>query len=132
MIKCREMTPSDKVFALGLMKNHYGSEFPGDFFPDTGAVCLIDDVIACVILIYFEESSATSVLGHCVINKDFPKRQLCSAVTECIRFGIDICRKNGRKYVVGIFGRNSINRLADKIGFSTADKIEEKYLYIGE
>lgn len=131
MIRCREMTEFDIAIALMWMKKHYLRPFPADFFPKTGVVALISEEEACIIPIYLEGTSTVAVLGHCIINEDLPKRKVWLAVKECIEYSKDFCRMAGKKYVVSIFGRNSINRIADRCGFAAGDKVEEKFYYLG-
>lgn len=113
------------------MLYHYGRQFPADFFPKTGVAAYVNGIPGCIIPVYLESTSSVAVLGHCAVNEGLEKKVILSAVEKCIRGCVEFSRKNGKKYAVTIFGRNSINRIADKCGFFTADTIEEKFCLIG-
>lgn len=131
-IVCREMQSEDISTLIKWIAEYYGGSFPADFFPKTGCVASIDNVDACIIPVYLEQTSSVAVLGHCIVNADLPKRQIAKAVKACIDECTQIAKRHNRKYAVAIFGRNSINRIADRCGFMTTDSIEEKYIYIGD
>lgn len=132
LIECRTCLAADWASAAGWMMNHYSKPFPQDFLPETGIIALVNGIRACVIPVYLENSSTVAVLGHCMINEKLVKRQIVQAVEACMRAAVSFAATQKKKYVIALFGRNSINRLADKCGFVTADRIEEKFYYIGE
>ena len=131
MITCREMRGVDKKTALEWFELHYGGKFPEDFLPETGVVCEVDGVPAVMFFVYFEESSSVAVLGHCVFHPEKRGRDVVKALEFGLEFVKGYARGKGKKYVVSIFGRNSINRIADRCGFVDADKIEEKFYCLG-
>ena len=126
------MLPEDKTLAIRWLAEHYRSDaFPEDFLPYTGVAVLCGDTVAAVIPVYLEQSSSVAVLGHCMINEKIKKRIIVQCLQQLIEFAKIYAKNNGKKYIVGIFGRRSINRIADKCSFVNADTIEEKYYYIG-
>lgn len=129
---CREMSEEDVNIALLWFKSYYdGKDFPKDFLPETGVCVSVDGTLVCVIPIYFEHSSNVAILGHCMINHEFNKKQTCFAIKKCIEYAVEYASGRGKKYLVSIFGRNSINKIADNCGFITADTIEEKFFFCG-
>lgn len=130
-IVCREMTQEDWKTALQWMSDHYQMPFPADFFPQTGVIAAVDGIDAVVIPVYLEQSSAVAVLGHCVFNTKLCRKTLRIAAQSCIGACIEFAEAKGKKYAVSIFGRRSVNRIADRCGFITADTIEEKFFNIG-
>lgn len=130
-IRCRKMKLSDKAVLLEWFKSYYREEFPGDFLPETGIVAEISGEAAVMIPVYFEGSSSVAVLGHCIFCPGVRGKLVVKAVKAAIEFSKLYVSEKGKKYVVSIFGRNSINRIADRCGFVDADKIEEKFYYLG-
>lgn len=130
-IECREMTPEDRKTALDWIAEYYGKSFPEDFLPESGLVCMMDDQEACMIPIYLEQSSSVMVLGHCILNQSMHRRVLAAAVRFCILESKRYAAMHHKKYIISLFGRNSINRIADDYGFVTADVAEEKFYFTG-
>ncbi|MBQ9088661.1 MAG: hypothetical protein IJY46_07765 [Lentisphaeria bacterium] len=129
---CREMTAADRERAAQLLADHYKCEkFPLDFLPITGVVVEYSGMIVCVIPVYLESSSKVAVLGHFIANDHIDRRLLRNAAALAIRETKSFARRAGKVYVMSVFGRHSINRIADRLGFVTADQIEEKFCYIG-
>lgn len=129
---CREMTEEDVNTALGWLSAHLKKQgFPRDFLPETGVCVSVDGKLACLIPVYFEHSSKVAVLGHCLVNGETNKKQACFAIKKCMEYAVEYASARGKKYIVSIFGRNSINKIADNCGFITADTIEEKFFFCG-
>lgn len=125
----REMTQTDRAQALGWMSARYGQRFPADFFPQTGVVA--EDGagrLLAVIPVYFEESSAVAVAGHCMANPANRPRISRAAVEAAMREVLRYAAKRDRKYLVTIYGNRGVNRIADKLGFGPADTVEEKFI----
>lgn len=125
----REMTQADRAQALGWMGERYEKPFPLDFFPQTG-VAVEDGAgrLLAVIPVYFEESSAVAVAGHCMANPANVPRESRAAVETAMRGTVRYAMERGRKYLVTIYGNRGVNRIADKMGFVRADVVEEKFI----
>lgn len=123
----RDMEPDDRYAAAAMLgKAAKTGFFPADFFPDTGIVVEQNNTIICMIPVYLESSSKVAVLGHFIANCDVDRKIVAEAARIAIEAAVALAKKHERKYIISIFGRNSINRIADKCGFTTAEIIEEK------
>jgi hypothetical protein len=130
-ISSRIMAAGDWTLPLQWLKEYYGRDFPRTFFPETGIITSMGEQPACVIPVYLENTANVAVLGHCMFNNSMPKRLLAAAARQCIDSAKNFAVKHQKKYVISIFGRNSINRIADKCGFLSADIVEEKIYIAG-
>ena len=129
---CREMTAADRERAAQLLTDHYNcGTFPADFLPITGVVVEHSGSVVCIIPVYMEESSKVAVLGHFIASDNCDRHLVLTAAKSAIQEAKLLARRAGKNYVVSIFGRRSINKVADRLGFVTADQIEEKFCYIG-
>ena len=127
------MTARDRKIAADILSSHYAGAaglFPADFLPETGIKVVANGSTVCIIPVYLEQSSATAVLGHFIAAPDADKKMLRNAAVSAIDAAKDFARKHGKKYLLSVFGRRSINRIADACGFVDADKIEEKIFHL--
>ena len=130
-IVCREMSISDREAAREWLSRIVGNPFPKDFFPDTGVVCYIHGVPACVIPVYVELTTNVAVLGHCMINPDLPAAAKHKAADANIRYALQYVRAMGKRHILTMFGNRAVNRIADRIGFAQADEnVQQKYCLI--
>lgn len=128
-MKTREMTIDDLRCAIGWMRRRYGGEMPEEFFPKTGvAACRNDGKLLVVIPVYFEETSSTAVAGHCMACPENSPRESRLAVESAMREVVRYAAARGRRFLVAIYGKRSVNRIADRIGFRNGDIVEEKFL----
>lgn len=127
----RDMTPDDRNTAATMLGQVAKTGFfPADFFPCTGVVVEQNGTMICIIPVYLESSSKAAVLGHFIANPDVNRKIVAEAARIAIEAAVAFAKKHERTYIISIFGRNSINRIADKCGFDTAEIIEEK-IYTG-
>ena len=133
-IQVRITNASDRQFAADMLSVHYTGQkgmFPADFLPETGIAATLRGETLCIIPVYLEQSSTVAVLGHFIANDHANRKQLRLAAIAAIEAAKRFAKVAGKKYIVSIFGRRSINRIADNLGFNDADHIEEKICYIG-
>lgn len=126
------ITPADRQYAADMLSIHYTGRqgtFPVDFLPETGVSVESGGRIICIIPIYLEQSSTVAVLGHFIAGNATPK-QIHQAAHIAIQAAERFAKAAGKKYLISLFGRRSINRIADTLGFITADKVEEKILHL--
>jgi hypothetical protein len=127
----RDMEPDDRNTAATMLGEVAKTGFfPAEFFPDTGVVVEQNGTIICIIPLYLESSSKAAVLGHFIANPAVDRKIVAEAARIAIEAAVALAQKHERKYIISIFGRNSINRIADKCGFDTSEIIEEK-IYTG-
>lgn len=129
------MNDRDRKIAADLLSRHYtgcAGFFPADFLPVTGIKVVEKDKNICFLPVYLEQSSATAVLGHFIADAAANRRKLRQAAILAIQAGKELAEKSGKKYLISVFGRRSINRIADGCGFADADKIEEKIFYLNK
>lgn len=132
MLTSRNMTPGDRIMAAGFLGRHYGGVFPVDFLPVNGVVVLNDEVPAVIIPIYMEASGTVAVPGHAIFNNDISPKILHQALGIALSKVIDFCRAEGRKYIISLYGRKSVNRAAGKLGFTDVDVAQEMFYLIRE
>ena len=128
---CREMTLDDRAKALEWLSTFAKNPFPDDLIPETGVSAVYNGEVYCILPIYLELTTNTVVFGSCMPNPGINAKMKHAAV-ECVVNGALRYAKNlGKKYVYALFGHRAFNRIADRIGFITADKnVEEKYCLI--
>lgn len=125
----REMTQEDLLQATGWLEARTGGAMPVEFFPQTGiAAHSADGRLLAVIPVYFEQTGTVAVAGHCMANPANTPRESRAAVEAAIRGSARYAAERGRKYLVTIYGKRSVNRIADRLGFIRADTVEEKFL----
>lgn len=133
-MEAKVLTPSDRQMAADMLSTHYtgsAGKFPVDFLPETGVAVVDDGKTVCVIPVYLESTSSVAVLGHFIAAGGVSPKKLHRAAALAIEAAKRFARAAGKKYVVAIFGRRSINKIADTMGFTTTDHFEEKFCYIG-
>ena len=133
-IQVRLIDATDRQFAADMLSCHYVGQpgmFPADFLPETGIAATLHGETLCIIPVYLEQSSTVAVLGHFIADDQVNRKQLRAAAIAAIEAAKRFAKAAGKKYIVSIFGRRSINRIADGLGFKNADHIEEKICYIG-
>lgn len=125
------MTAFDRLQAAKMLSQLLPAEFPADFLPATGVMAEFDNKPICFLPIYLEQSSKVAVLGQFIADKNADRRLLAKAVRFLIAQAKVFAKEHKKKYLVSIFGCNSINRIADKMGFIPGDVAEEKIFYLG-
>lgn len=133
----REMTIADRQLGTAWLENACRQHtpevesFPEDFFPETGVTVEYNGIPAAVITIYLELTTNAAILGFCMLNNELPAKIRHGAAEKCIAAAIQYCRQLGKKYIFALFGHKAVNRIADRMGFVTADKkIDEKFFFI--
>lgn len=117
--------------AISFIDNHYQKGFPVDFFPQTGIMVMQDQIPVLIMPVYLEQSSSVLVAGHCLFNDNINNKIKNKALHEvCAEFPA-IAKFFRKKYILTIWGRQSICRIANKYGFKNTDKVQEQ-IYIGE
>lgn len=127
------ITPADRQYAADMLSIHYtgvAGKFPADFLPDTGIKVRENDQIICIIPIYLEQSSTVAVLGHFIANDQADRKQLRQAAVIAIEAAKRFAKAAGKKHLITLFGRRSINAIADECGFQNADPVQEKIIYL--
>ena len=123
----RDMEIHDRTTAAAMLARAVkANAFPEDFLPETGVVVEHCGRVICIIPVYMEATSNVAVLGHFIADVSANRKLVAKAAKLAIEAAAAWAKKQGRKYVISIFGRNSINRIADKLGFITTEIIEEK------
>ena len=133
-IQVRITNASDRQHAADMLSLHYTGQpgmFPADFLPETGIAATLHGKTLCIIPVYLEQSSTVAVLGHFIADDQVNRKRLRLAAIKAIEAAKRFAKAAGKKHLVSIFGRRSINRIADGLGFKNADRIEEKICYIG-
>ena len=125
-----QMTKYDRQAAAELFSKILPGPFPADFLPETGIVVRQNGIALCYIPVYLEQTSSVAVLGHFIADPHADRKLLARAVRLAINQARNFAREHHKKYLVSIFGRNSINRIADKMGFISGDVAEEKICYL--
>ena len=126
-------TPADRQTAADMLSSHHTGvpgKFPADFLPETGIVVRDHSGMVCVIPVYLEQSSSVAVLGHFIADSKVPRKKLREAAFLAIEGAKRFAKSAGKKHLISLFGRNSINRIADGCGFQNADSVQEKIIYL--
>lgn len=134
---CREMTLDDRAKALEWLSaaasrvNKGNTPFPAECYPETGCAVYCENTLLCVLPFYIELTTDMLVLGFCTPSPDIAPKLKHAAVECAIRGTLQHARTLGKKYIFAMFGNRAINRIADRIGFVSADKnVEEKFCLI--
>ena len=126
----RELTPEDAITAVAWMTQRYKNPFPKDFFPSCGAAVFDDIRLLAVIPMYFDQTSPVAVAGHCMTSPDNSPRESYKAILLAMNFCQHLARRKNKKYLVTLYGKRSINRIADQLGFLDADCVQEKLIIL--
>lgn len=119
--------PADLLLAARWLEDFYGQgKFPADFFPKTGVAVRRGGETLAVVPVYLEASSRVAVAGHFTAAPGLPPRLLRKAAQTAVRGCQEFARKRGRPYLVAIWGRRSISRIAEQCGFRNADTVQEQ------
>lgn len=117
--------------AIEFLNKHYKEGFSVDFFPKTGLVIMEDNIPVLIMPIYFENTSSVIVAGHCIFN------DICALKVKHKAFHLipnalkTVAKSFGKKYILTLWGRNSLSNIASKYGFLNTDIVQEQ-IYIGE
>ena len=100
--------------------------WPDGFFPTTGVAVRRGGSPIVVIPVYLEATSRVAVAGHFTAAPGLPPRLLRLAALAAVRGCQDFARRNGRPFLIAIWGRRSISRIAARCGFRNADTVQEQ------
>ena len=127
---CRKMTSADRMAAACFFSQAVGRQFPWNMLPLTGVAAVPEnsDVPDVVLIVYFEQSCPVAVLGFCAFNPAASAKSKLDAAHAAMLYSIKYCREAGRTHLLSMFGERALNRIADAIGFVSADNlVQEKY-----
>ena len=102
--------------------------YPAALLPKTGLAARDEygNTLA-VATLYLERSSAIAVCGFCVSNPLAGRRDTGEAVKLLLAAMPVYARRKGAAMLMTTFGRKSINRLLDRMGFIPGEAAETKF-----
>ena len=101
-------------------------KWPDGFFPKTGVAVRRGGETLVVIPVYLEATSRVAVAGHFTAAPGLPPRLLREAAQTAVRGCQVFARRHGRPFLIAIWGRRSISRIAAQCGFRNADTVQEQ------
>ena len=116
------------VLAASWLENYYGvGSFPEDFFPTTG-ICVCDNEgnPFFIMPVYLEQSSSVAVAGHCVFNPGNTPKVNHKATELAIDNLVRFAQEHKKKFIITMWGRKSISRMAEKKGYLNTDIVQQQ------
>jgi len=112
-------------------------EFPVDWLPETGLSAFgrehgeTSERLLAVAMLYLEKSSPVAVCGWCIGNPGNGAKESDQAVRLLLGGMPNYARVHGAKHLLTMFGRRSVNRICDELGYITGDpEVEQKYMML--
>ena len=102
-------------------------EFPLALLPRTGLACYRKGVLKAAAFLYLEKSSSVAVCGWIMANPGNSSASSHKAVQMLLAAMPDYARRHGAKYLLTTFGNRAVNKIADRLGFITGEKAENKF-----
>ena len=110
-----------------IRKNGVTEPFPDAILPKTGmAVRDGDNTTIAVAALYLEKSSKIAVCGWCCADPCGPARRNAEAVKLLFAAMPAYARQQGAEYLMSVFGRRSLNKVLDNMGFINGEVAETK------
>ena len=110
-------------------------EFPEDWLPETGRAVVgrehweREERLLAVAMLYLEKSSPVAVCGWCIGNPGNVAKESDQAVRLLLGAMPNYARVHGARHLLTMFGRRSVNRICDELGYITGDpEVETKYM----
>lgn len=101
--------------------------FPGAILPRTGLAVRDDDgSTVAVAALYLEKSCGIAVCGWCCADPLGAARRNAEAVKLLLACLPVYARRCGAEYLMSVFGRKSLNKVLDKMGFINGEVAETK------
>lgn len=109
-----------------------GLEFPVDLLPETGLIVTGEGgKRLCAVVVYFEKTSPVAYIGWIATNPCNTLEESANSIAFGIREAADYARKNGARHLLTTTGNRWINRIFDRQGFVSGDRmVEHKYLHL--
>ena len=101
--------------------------FPGAILPKTGMAVRDDEgATVAVAALYLERSSKIAVCGWCCADPCRPARENSDAVKLLLAAMPVYARQQGAEYLMSVFGKRSLNKILDRMGFINGEAAETK------
>ena len=101
--------------------------FPGAILPATGmAVRDEQGATVAVAALYLERSSSIAVCGWCCADPCRCARDNAAAVKLLLASLPIYAKRQGAEYLMSVFGKRSLNRVLDSMGFVNGEAAETK------
>ena len=109
-----------------------GLEFPVDLLPETGLTVTGEGgKRLCAVVVYFEKTSPVAYIGWIATNPCNTLEESANSIVFGIREAVDYARRNGARHLLTTTGNRGINRIFDRQGFVSGDRmVEHKYRYL--
>ena len=109
-----------------------GLEFPVDLLPETGLTVTGEGgKRLCAVVVYFEKTSPVAYIGWIATNPCNTLEESAHSIAFGIREAVDYARRNGARHLLTTTGNRGINRIFDRQGFVSGDRmVEHKYRYL--
>ncbi|MEI3040032.1 MAG: hypothetical protein V8T90_13310 [Victivallales bacterium] len=109
-----------------------GLEFPVDLLPETGLTVTGEGgKRLCAVVVYFEKTSPVAYIGWIATNPCNTLEESANSIAFGIREAVDYARRNGARHLLTTTGNRGINRIFDRQGFVSGDRmVEHKYRYL--
>ena len=109
-----------------------GLEFPVDLLPETGLTVTGEGgKRLCAVVVYFEKTSPVAYIGWIATNPCHTLEESANSIAFGIREAVDYARRNGARHLLTTTGNRGINRIFDRQGFVSGDRmVEHKYRYL--
>ena len=144
MMRVDEMSYEDAMLARAWLTERIRErtgrdelEFPADWLPETGLAVFgrehgkNGERLLAAAMLYLEKSSPVAVCGWCIGNPANGSRESDQAVRLLISAMPNYARRHGAKHLLTMFGRRSMNRICDELGYMTGDpEVEQKYMML--
>lgn len=109
-------------------KHGVDGPFPSAMLPKTGLAARDENGNTLVVAtLYLEKSSAIAVCGFCVANPLNGFRQSADAVKLLLADMPIYAKRCGAEYLMSVFGRKSLNKILDQLGFVPGETAETKF-----
>ncbi len=130
-----QMTPGERLRAAVWMsyricaRSRMNLVFPSEWLPQTGLSCRADNGrLMAVATLYLDRTAPIAVCGFCIADPANTPRESADATRTLLEAMPGFARQRGAKWLLTTFGNRRINRMLDRIGFSTGEKAENKFL----